>query len=323
MPRKRVWDKDSIVQAVKKLAAQGESLAPRDIRIKDQRLFGAASYHFGSWGKAVEAAGFDYKAILAASKEKVLAVRKPKGFWDGPKVLAAIQERLSEGKPLNSLAVQLDDGPLVAAAVRHLGSWERAIELATGLSYGEVRLVDEWDEKKVIEYIKERHRQGKSLRGSVVLREANALYGAARIRFGSWQAAIEEAGLPYLDVATSWRWDEPRLHAALHEWAASCELGLPRRLQSPVRRLYGSWEEALKAAGLDPKLVEEKSLRRTWTKAQVIQAIKERAKEGKSLLQTDVRKDDVRLLEAARRLCGSWVKARALALGTEPKRLDR
>lgn len=323
MPRKRAWTKDSIVQTIQDLAAQGKSLAPKSVKIENQRLFGAASYHFGSWGKAVEAAGIDYQAILAASKEKTVTARRPRGYWDEPKILAAIRERMNAGKPLNSLAVQLDDGSLAAAAVRHLGSWEQAIETATGLNYEDIRLVDEWDKEKVIDAIKERYRQGESLRGSIVLKEANALYSAARIRFGSWRAAIAEAGLPYLDVATSWRWDEPRLHAALRQWAASCEPGLPRRLQSPVRRLYGSWEKALEAAGLDPKLAEERSLRRAWTKAQVAQAIKKRAKEGKSLLQTDVRKDDARLLEAARRLYGSWVKARASALGTEPRRLRR
>lgn len=323
MPRKRVWDKNSIIRAIRQLAAEGKSLAPKHIRIEDQRLFGAAAYHFGSWGKAVEAAGINYQAVLEQSKEQTIAARKPRGYWDRAKVLAAIQARLEDGKPLSSLAVQLDDGPLVAAAVRYLGSWEQAVEEATGLSYKDIRLYDEWDKEKILKEIRERYRLGKTLRGSAVLRHANALYNAARIHFGSWRAAIEEAGLPYLDVATSWHWDKKRLHQALREWAESGKPGLPRDLQSPVRRLYCSWEKALEAAGLDPNLAKQRSLRRTWTKAEVIQAIRERAEQGKSLLQSDVRKEDIRLLEAARRAFGTWVQARAAALGTAPKRLRR
>lgn len=315
MQRGRVWSNEAIVAAIRARARAGESLAPGATRKASGRLLAAATYHFGTWRAAVEAAGFDYHAILALSKQATVRRRREKGFWDTARVLAAIRATARAGKPLNSLAVQNEDGGLVAAAIRHVGSWARAVELATGRAYEEVRRNHPWSAVEVLETIRARRDRGATLRGRAVLQEANTLYTAARTHFGTWRAALQAAGVGYWGVGTFWELDRERLCAALHTWASSDRRGLPRELEGAVRRYFGGWEAALRAAGLDPGLARERSLRRDWTQGEVLAAIRERHVAGKSLLASEVRREDVRLLMAARRLFGGWRNARAQALG--------
>lgn len=98
--------------------------------------------------------------------------------------------------------------------------------------------------------------------------------GAARAtiqaRFGSWNAAIERAGLePRTDFVNrdKRRWSRADIEAAFRQWAevhggvapgtadSSGDPALPG--MSTVYKIYGSWNEAVAAAGLDARRVGE------------------------------------------------------------------
>ena len=55
----RGWSKDKIVTVLSRMHRSKESLAHGRIRRENQALLSAAEVYFGSWGKALYAAGID------------------------------------------------------------------------------------------------------------------------------------------------------------------------------------------------------------------------------------------------------------------------
>ena len=55
------WSREKVLQEIKHLYSNGHSLRPKDFRRKGMvKLVSAATYHFGSWRKAVETCGVCY-----------------------------------------------------------------------------------------------------------------------------------------------------------------------------------------------------------------------------------------------------------------------
>lgn len=79
---------------------------------------------FGSWQKAIGAAGIDY--------ESVKAVRRC--FWNRRKIIAEIRRLAKEGERLSSKRSHFAYGDLFAAACTYFGGWGQAVE-AAGISY--------------------------------------------------------------------------------------------------------------------------------------------------------------------------------------------
>ena len=68
------WSREKIVEKIRELVNDGQSLRPSDLRgNKSVRLMSAASYHFGSWSKAVSHAGIDYE-YGRKKKERIQSV---------------------------------------------------------------------------------------------------------------------------------------------------------------------------------------------------------------------------------------------------------
>ena len=58
---RRKWSREKVLQEIKNLYSSGHSLRPKDLRRKGiVNLVSAATYHFGSWRKAVELSGACY-----------------------------------------------------------------------------------------------------------------------------------------------------------------------------------------------------------------------------------------------------------------------
>lgn len=84
-------------------------------------LYGAANRYFGSWRKAVEAAGFDYS--------KVTQNQSP-GFWTRDQIIKEIQSTPFK----HSSVVRKNQPKLYSAALRIFGSWGAAVT-AAGYDY--------------------------------------------------------------------------------------------------------------------------------------------------------------------------------------------
>jgi hypothetical protein len=84
-------------------------------------------------------------------------------------------------------------------------------------------------------------------------------------------------------------------------------------------RHFGSWRNALRAAGIDVPSVER---RREWNKAKIITRLRELCRQRRSLRQTDVNRYDSGLSRAACLTFGTWCNA-LISAGINPETICR
>jgi|GEM_PF-3140153 len=100
------------------------------------------------------------------------------------------------------------------------------------------------------------------------------------------------------------------------------------KLAGAGRRLFGSWNEALAAAGFDAEEVKREARRGpklprdSWTKEMVIEGIRRAAQEGQDLAAHRMQKWNSSLVATGQRLFGSWREA-LLAAGYAPDLIQR
>lgn len=79
------------------------------------------------------------------------------------------------------------------------------------------------------------------------------------------------------------------------------------RVYFAARRIYGTWEAALEASGLNPKDYKGQKARVYWTKEKVIKELQTRHEQGLPVHGGEVTRTS--LHRGGRRLFGSWLKA--------------
>jgi len=190
---------------------------------------------FGSWQRAIEAAGFPYDAI------KIRALRKHE-------VIEMLRELVATGDPI--LAVE-QDSKLVSAAKRDFGSWRDAVAAAGGLA-GPTK----WTRERVVEAIRFEQEQGLPVNSVAMMKRNRNLYAAGRRRFGTWAAALEAAtgepdpivkkirserrrGLPVTERAVRIR--NAKLHAAaitrFKSWEGALHAAFGQSEDAPAERV--------------------------------------------------------------------------------------
>jgi hypothetical protein len=178
-------------------------MQPGELKRRHAQLVQAARRCFGTWSKAVMAAGVDpnkLKGILP---------------WTKPRIIEAILLRALNGEPLGSQTVK--PGSLSKAAIREFGSWPaalraagldpdehspRAQEATTGTAIPAVdgrsatpRPYRRWGTDEVVEAIRSRAADKRRMNATAVADEDASLYRVAARRYGSWDAALQAAGL--------------------------------------------------------------------------------------------------------------------------------
>ncbi|MFN3421456.1 MAG: homing endonuclease associated repeat-containing protein, partial [Armatimonadota bacterium] len=116
--------KQQIIDEIKRLYQEGRIDELSGAWRYHLSLFRKARHRFGSWKKAIEAAGLNYHEIVQRQK------------WTPEKIVAEIRRLYAEGKDLSVTAMQRTHPNLVAIAQspRYFGSWRAAVE-AAGLDY--------------------------------------------------------------------------------------------------------------------------------------------------------------------------------------------
>ena len=284
------WSKRIVIEEIRSRQQRGEALS-KTWR-EDERLFAAATRHFGSWADAMRAAGFE---------------PIPRERWSQRRVLERLQAWASRG---GTRRRQRADHNLTAAACRLFGSYQAALK-AAGLEPSQ-RF---WTESRVVAKIQDRYIAGAPLTAPALVERSLAV--AAKRRFGSWPAAVEAAGLSdkiaFKKPLCCWSQE-----LVIREILAWHESGRPltavhrdsKPLSSAANNWFGSWRAALLAAGLT-------TTRRTWSKQAVIDEIFDRYRNGRSLRSNE--SSNINLVAAAQRYFGSWRKAKAAA-GIQPQR---
>jgi biotin operon repressor len=245
--RNKTWTADFVLKEIVAWHRNHKPLYSNYLRNHYQELLAAGIRYFGSWAKAVEAAGLDY--------EDVRRYRS----WNKEQIIKTIQKLEQEGADLSFRAMMLSKyAPMVYAAIRenHFGSWRQALE-AAGLPASEIYRYRSWTDEQILEEIRRLKKEGFDLSSKKMDEAANPLIATARRRFGNWGAAVERAGLNYEAIRQRRRWTREQIAEEiqrLHKEGADLRSGEIRKTHPSLfaaackDRFYGGWKHALEAA---------------------------------------------------------------------------
>ncbi|MAE40169.1 MAG: hypothetical protein CML07_04490 [Psychrobacter sp.] len=290
-PHRRKWTRATVVAAIRSRHQQGLSMTCvwRD----DRSLYTAAARHFGTWTGALAALG----------------IRRPsKVTWTKQRVMEAIQARQRRGLSLTHVFQQ--DSKLYDAGKRRFGSWQRALE-ACGI---EAKSRRRWTKARIVDELRTAYRSA----GSDLRTRDRALANAVWKYFGGLEKARHAAGIERPPL----KWSRRRVVEAIQDRHVRgrsikhADWKNDRSLACAATRYFGSWYDAVRAAGL-AHAVEQSEPRPKWNKEKVIHAIQARHKAGLPL--TGVRNRDASLFDAAVTHFGCWGKA-LVAAGLKPAR---
>ncbi|MEQ8785086.1 MAG: hypothetical protein RIC55_02265 [Pirellulaceae bacterium] len=186
-PREQ-YTPDRVTQEIRTLCISGYSISSAHIMRRNRRLYEAARQHFGTWRKALVAAGVNLKHAFLGRPRK----------HDRQQILDTIKLRHTSGLSLVWSDVSLENRAFAVAAKHTFGSWRKALlaaEIDPAIHRDSHR--KEWDEQRVIDCLRQRQREGKSLKCADVRREHPPLVNAVNRYFGSWRSAIRAAGVDW------------------------------------------------------------------------------------------------------------------------------
>lgn len=189
----------------------------------------------------------------------------PGRVWTKEKLVAEIKRLHVDGVDLSPTAIQRTHSALFSSARSrsHFGSWRAAIE-AAGLNYDDLKRVKQrWNREEILARIRELHSQGHDLLDPRFKIKNRSLYLAACAHryFGSWRRAVQAAGLNHEQMRESRVWTRSRILRTIQDlhsegqplgWAfiEEHEPGIYRAARR--KENFGSWANALAAAGVDP-----------------------------------------------------------------------
>lgn len=171
----------------------------------------------------------------------------------------------------------------------------------------------------IICQIVERDVAGESLRAEDVRRSNKLLHAAAIDDFGSWETALQYAGVNIRHVAHSRDLTQARVEQQLrrlcttgYDLGAMVNRSRDRGLYDAALRYHGSWRAALTAAGVNLANV---SRRRpdNFDREAMILWLRDRQAAGQSLVYSEVCLENRAHALAIRRTFGSWAKAFSVA----------
>jgi hypothetical protein len=241
--------------------------------------------------------------------------------WDKPRIKTELKRMYRAGANLSYNALARKKQSLVSAAAYHFGSYRAAVE-AADIDYAAVSRRPRWTKQNIIGLIKHARRDGEDLHWSAVTRRRDELGKAAFASlqprlFGKWDRALSAAGLDADEVSKYRKWDRNTVAFELRSRAMDDEplnSGAIQQedsgLHAAAVRHFGSYDAALRAARVDPLNVRR---RRTWTKNDVVRALKSARRAGKHLSDSAIRRAEPALYGAAVRLFGTFTAARKAA----------
>ena len=242
-------------------------------------------------------------------------------IWSRDRILRELRKLDKSGADLSYNALARKRQSLVSAAAYHFGSYRKAVERA-GMDYAQVTRRPRWNKSAVIGLIKEARRKGEDLHWSAVTRRrddlAKAAFAALQPRlFGSWDRALHAAGLDADEVNRYRKWTKDSIVFELRQRSRDREplnSGAIQHedpgLHAAAVRHFSSYDEALRAAKLDPDRVRD---RRSWSNQDVIRGLKNSHRAGRPMADSSVRREHPALYGAAVRLFGSFTAARRAA----------
>ncbi len=178
----RRWNRERVVERIRRLAAAGVPLNATYIQQHYPALHSAAIVQFPrSWARALEAAGFDPEEH-----------KMPRGLWDKQRAAQWVKNRVAEKQ-----SILARDAPreLVWFVYQRLHvPWTDFVE-SLGIPYPGVKKCRDWTREKALSEIRRLGAEGHPLYYSAVASDYPALIHQSRKFFGSWDRARAEAGV--------------------------------------------------------------------------------------------------------------------------------
>lgn len=225
--------------------------------------------------------------------------------WNPQKVIEALRAYRASDRP--SALDKRELACLRRAAQRYFGNWQSAMRAAGITPITGHR----WSAQRVIEAIHEAFPEGLSDEQN---RAGKELLVAAAYRYlGSWRKALIAAGLlaPNETIPRPRKWTTKRLIEFLQDAYVQ---GVPmvstrfKAIASIAINRFGSWSEALKAAGITAGSPAKPC--RRWTPDKVLREIRARHRQIGRVVPLHLQPG---LASAARRYFGSWLQAKIAA----------
>ncbi len=307
IPRSRA----EIVRAIKRARRAGKPLNYSSVRKTDGPLLLRAREQFGSWRLAIKAAGLDY--------EKIMRIRR----WSEKEIRSQLRELYRQRDFADISTLSRKHPKLYGACCRHFGSGLDALK-AVGIDYEKLlsERPDKWSKVQIVDHIKQRYVEGKTLCRAVILREEpkqNRFCHAANHQFGNWSKALRAAGLNPDEIRNrDGMWPRQKVLVEIRRRYEKGKLlntdAMLREdltLHAAGRRHFGTWEKAVKKAGLDYNQHVRGGLR-GWTRAKTKRALRERISSYHSS-RKQFQQQAPSLYRAAVHHFGSWEEAERFA----------
>ena len=177
---------------------------------------------------------------------------------------------------------------------------------------GYLRAGKRWTRSRAVEEVRKFARGGAPLSASLAAVRDPLLFGRASRAFGSWERALRASGVDPAGARRHRRWSRASVLRAIRSLAPgglnhkAAEDRDPALVQA-ARRLFGGWDDAVRAAGMDPARTR---LRRAWDPDLVLREIR-RLVHGTS--RAEVLRNDPSLVGIAVFYFGNWRTAAGLA----------
>ena len=237
------WTPDKVLAEIRRLHRAGKSLRGKSVPVP---LLSIGRRLFGSWEKAIEAAGLTY--------EQVRGVRR----WSREKVIEIIKRLAGLGFPIDATTIERQNYPLYRAATRHFPlSWAKALK-AAGFNPAEHKKIRNiWDRQSAEDWVKKEAARKKSLLGSNVPRNLRH-FVYCHLKKG-WPEFVEEVtGQPYPGNKKRRDWTRKKVIAEIRRLKAQGNtMGYKAVIRAAgqgiikqAKKFFGSWSVACAVAGV-------------------------------------------------------------------------
>jgi hypothetical protein len=173
-----------------------------------------------------------------------------------------------------------------------------------------------WSKESIAMEIVSMYESGENLNYSNIANTNITLLRAATRYFGTWEAAVNFAGLDYSQIRRYKSWSRDRIVSRIRElhsqgtdlsWR-NVSLNVDPQLAAAATKKshFGSWREALESAGLDYDSIRRY---REWDDERILKMVREFHDRGTGLNAKNMEIEDITLITAARRRFDSWHQA--------------
>lgn len=180
------YSRDRVLAKIRKICMNGNDMSAQRNSRRDRRLYEAARKHFGTWRRALKAAGINLKHVRPPSKPRRI---------DREKVIRQLRKRAESGRSMRYADVCMENRAFAITVKHAFRSWREGL-VAAGLMSKENVVVGgrRWNPERVKAAIRKRAAEGKGMTYADVRLEDSPLISAARRYLGGWSESLVAAG---------------------------------------------------------------------------------------------------------------------------------